>query len=365
MPLPRLTKSTAPPNDLSFNNCPVTFRPFLTVWSETVPSIQALSPEHQHDLARIICGLPPISNPNNPTLPALAADLRAVAIEISMRRTFQDRYAGDLQAALDAGSGRVGSRRVKASFVPPPSYEATSPTASTLSLPTPPLTPRSPSPSPSSKSFRSVSPLPSPSILGPEAPAIELIRETLYAALADVLERQPLLRKLLKRDPTRAYFASVALAILDVAVTSVTTKSADEPAIRGVLGKELALSDCPPALRPFMRELCEIGKLAHECEEEDSLACVQALSEGRDAPVPRMDRAKEMMIGGVGWEHDVNHEREPGAGSDPRSRRTSFEGRATAFANRVNALALGMTRLSAFRERQDAVFKVLIGVGNP
>ena len=41
-----------PPSDLSLTNCPPAFRPFLIVWSQVVPSIQALPPEHQHDLAR-------------------------------------------------------------------------------------------------------------------------------------------------------------------------------------------------------------------------------------------------------------------------------------------------------------------------
>ena len=45
-----------------------------------------------------------------------------------------------------------------------------------------------------------------------------------------------------------------------------------------------------------------------------------------------------------------------------RRRTTSTENRAVAFANRINALSLGMTKLRAFRERQEAVFKVLIGV---
>jgi hypothetical protein len=44
----------------------------------------------------------------------IAADSRAVAIEISQRRSFQDRYASDLQVALDAGSA----------CVPPPVYDS-------------------------------------------------------------------------------------------------------------------------------------------------------------------------------------------------------------------------------------------------
>jgi len=46
-----------------------------------------------------------------------------------------------------------------------------------------------------------------------------------------------------------------------------------------------------------------------------------------------------------------------------RDGRRSTEGRAVAFANRVNALALAMTRLPQFKERQDEVFRVLAGVG--
>lgn len=380
VPLPRTTKSSAPPNDLSINNCPVAFRPFLTVWAQTVPDIQALVPEHQHDLARIICGLDPISRPPNTGLPAIAADLRAVAIEISMRRTFQDRYASDLQAAIDAGTGPGTPSRVKASFVPPPVYEPTSPSLSptsnaSLRSPSPSshASLRSPSPSPSTSTFRSASPLPSPTILGPDAPAIEFIRETLYAALADALERQPSLRRMLKRDPVRAYFAAVAIAILDVALSSVVPADGT-PAIRGVLGKTLTLSDCPAELRPFMQELCNIGRMARQVEEEDSLALVKALGEGRAAPPPRMDRVRSVLRGGVGWEHDEHHERdsidgrstggEGGRPADSRQRRRSTENRAVAFANRVNALALAMTKLRAFRERQDTVFKVLAGVSS-
>ncbi|KAI0337274.1 hypothetical protein BDW22DRAFT_1364360 [Trametopsis cervina] len=393
VPLPRLSKSTAPPNDLSNINCPPAFRPFLTVWSHTVPHIQALIPQDQHDLARVICGLPAICDPPNPHLAAIAADLRAVAIEISMRRSFQDRYASDLQAALDAG--RRPSRRLKANFVPPPVYEPTSPSSATSTLPSTPSTltvPLSPL-TPTSGSSRSPSPssprAPSPSILGPDAPAIEFIRETLYAALADVLEQQPAIRRMLKRDPIRAYFASVALAILEVSINSISIDGS-EPAIRGVLDKSLTLDDCPPELRPFMKELSDIGVAARAVGEDDSLLSVKALSEGKPMPVPRMDRVREILRGGVGWAYDQHHERDrpPSANgahrsprhtptssrsggnyldshtTDPRRRTTSTENRAVAFANRINALALGMTKLKAFKERQDMVFKVLSGVGS-
>ena len=45
------------------------------------------------------------------------------------------------------------------------------------------------------------------------------------------------------------------------------------------------------------------------------------------------------------------------------SGRRTAEGRAIAFANRVNALVLGMTRVPQFKERQAEVFRVLAVVG--
>lgn len=419
VPLPRRAKngSTMPPADLSLTNCPPPFRQFLIVWSQVVPSIQSLTPEHQHDLARIICGLEPLSSPLNPRLNGIAADLRAVAIEISMRRTFQEKYASDLQSALDSGMPRSpGGRAVKASFVPPPGYDdphANSPPVSTPSSPpqsSNSLAPPSPysqshtlpvparrghSPSPSVSSIASSARSPSrsevfsPTILSEDVPGIEFIRETLYAALADVLDRKPNLRRHLRTDPTRAYFASVALAITDVASSSATRPdpfqkaladvlpptspraeqlASDEPTIRGVLGQALALRDCPGALRPFMLELCSIGKALHEMEEHDSDATVRALQRGEEPPVPRLERVYEILEKGVGHAHrasDADVGRGPRDGpAELRRRRTSTEGRAVAFANRINALALGMTKLRAFRERQEQVFQVLAGVGS-
>ncbi|KAH9927451.1 uncharacterized protein BXZ73DRAFT_48924 [Epithele typhae] len=425
VPLPRRQKhgTSGPPTDLSLNNCPPTFRQFLIVWSQVVPSIQALIPSHQHDLARVICGFEPVSSPLNPRLNGIAADLRAVAIEISMRRTFQERYAVDLQSALDSGAPRTPGSGKKASFVPPPSYEDASPQSSAPPSPRPntstlaPHSPRSsvpPSPQPhflspnspparltvlpSSRthsrtpSASSVSSLGSthsrdsepfsPTILA-DAPGIEFIRETLYAALADVLERKPHIRALLARDPTRAYFAAVALAITDVASSSATRadptqkvledmlapgapRHGDEPILRGVLGQMLALSDCPAPLRPFMAELCALGTELHAMEERDSEATVEALSAGEAPPAPRLERVYEILERGIGYAHreeDVGRRSQDGS-EQMRRRRGSTEGRAVAFANRINALALGMTKLQAFKQRQDMVFKVLAGVGS-
>ncbi|KAH9983751.1 hypothetical protein BJV77DRAFT_1041342 [Russula vinacea] len=300
---------------LSLTNCPAVFIPFLRLWSSCVPTIQNLAPEYQHDLARIICGLPPLAQPLLP---------------ISQRRSFQDRYASDLQAAIDA------------SFVPPPMYAPSPVPAYPGKGKIPPAySPRIPT---SNSGFlappsQMQPPQRTPTIATPTSPAIELIRETLYAALADVLTSTPSLIPLLKTDPPRAYFGAVALAILSVTSPSFNTSSpssADNSGnnvLIGVRGVPLTLADCPATLR---REAAHI-------EEEDTVEAIRLVQEGRDGEVavPRLERARLFGSGG----------------------RRSTEGRAVAFANRVNALALAMTRLPQFKERQDAVFKVLAGVG--
>ncbi|KIJ92179.1 hypothetical protein K443DRAFT_113988 [Laccaria amethystina LaAM-08-1] len=341
VPLPRSSKSASgQPTDLSYDNCPPAFVSFLHVWAKTVPSIQALAPEYQHDLARVICGLDPITQPIHASINGIAADLRAVAIEISQRRSFQDRYASDLQAALDAG-GTPSPR--KASFVPPPIYVPDSPSASSFSSLPRPQSPGLLSPSTAQFPARSHS----PTILAPDSPAIEFIRETLYASLADALERLPSLRRLLSLDPPRAYFAAVAFAVLDVATTSITP----DGAVVGVLGTPLTLEQCPAPLRPFMAELAAIGAQAKAVEEEDNESAMRLAERGESIPATRMERVRVMLEGGIGA--DVG---------DVDGRR-SVEGRAVAFVNRINALSLGLTRLKAFRERQDEVFRVLKSIG--
>ena len=333
----------------------------MRLWSECVPAIQGLVPQHQHDLARVICGLAPLqgSTPGPPPVVArLAADLRSIAIEISQRRSFQDRYASDLQAALDVGE--PDSSRAKASFVPPPLY---TPSPTTLAPPSPleekprrspvhrttpsPQSPRSPSAASRADARRS------PTIAGPTSPAIELIRETLYAALADVLASSPRLHTQLTRDPPRAYYGSVALAILAVGARSIASTDEDGGAVRLVRGQRLTIAECPAPLRPLMREFVAVGVEAARLEEEDTEAAMALAQEGRRIPVPRLERARMLLERGAGY--DVQE-------GDTGGRR-SAEGRAVAFANRVNALALGMTRLPQFRERQAEVFRVLAAVG--
>ncbi|KAF8880610.1 hypothetical protein CPB85DRAFT_1340958 [Mucidula mucida] len=349
VPLPRRHGKSASvasdPIDLSPANCPPAFRNFLTIWAAAVPRIQALTPESQHDLARVICGLPPLQSLE--AVGGIAADLRAVAIEISQRRTFQDRYAGDLQAALDeSGGGR------KTSFVPPPSYDGPPPpqqeepqhfgdtlsptsttfpthsrTSSTSSTQSHPSQSPSRRTSVTSSSSYTPSPSPSPSLLPPQSPALTIIRETLYASLADALSRTPALHTLLATDPPRAYFASVSVAILDVALTNVSADNGDVQ-VMGVMGRE-------------------------SIREDDDDAAVNALTHGKALPEPTMERIRDLLVYGARGRRNSNDS----------ARSPSPEGKTLSFANRISALSLGMTRLRAFRERQEEIFSILRGVG--
>lgn len=352
--------------ELSELNCPPTFLRFFQVWARNVPRIQGLEPNLQHDLARVICGIAPLVTPTNPTLSGISADLRAVAIEISQRRTFQQSYGSDLQAALDAGGGsKLGPK--KASFVPPPVYDGPGPSTTpakpmasrsspSLSLPRSPQAvspllsvPSSPRPVSPSSSMKGSSRAPSPSLYNPDSPAIEFIRETLYAALADVLERMPALRDSLEQDPPHVYFSAVAFAILDVATMAVTP----EGTIVGILGRELSLSQCPNELRPLMTELVSVGRTAKQIVDEDDLTAARCLQRGEELPEPRLDRVKKMLEKGVGYDYTQDND-------DP-DRRRSVEGRAVVFTNRINALSLSIMQVKTFRERQSEIFKILCG----
>ncbi|KIJ52347.1 hypothetical protein M422DRAFT_202405 [Sphaerobolus stellatus SS14] len=361
VPLPRSRSDrTLEPLRLSKNTCPAALQPFIEVWSRAVPEIQRLPSVYQHDLARVICGLPQVSEPSNPTVNGLAADLRAIAIEISQRRTFQERYQVDLQYALDAGLEARKTPSNTAHFMPPPMYSEKD-TSSTGSR-----TPEPTTPEPASITFT----MPEPEIpsqhrgagassgrshsrsLLADDPGIVLIRETLFASLGDVISKTPTLSAALKTDPARAYFASVALAILDVSLNAITPHGS----VLGVLGKELTLADCPVPLRPLMQELGAIGQEAKNYEEIDNESAMKLAARGRNIPEPFMDRVRKILEGGVGYENT-----RPELGED--SGRRSVEGRAVQFANRVNKLALGMTQLPAFKGYVNSVFGVLSALG--
>jgi hypothetical protein len=166
----------------------------------------------------------------------------------------------------------------------------------------------------------------------------EFIRESLYAALADALERYPL-RDLLKVDPTRAYTSSIALALLDVSTASVTL----DGTLIGVGGQRFALAECPQEWKPFVKELADIGMQAKEIEAEDLQAAEQQRQRREYVPISRMEMVRTMLL------YDGN--------GPARGGRAGNE--AMLFVGRVRALSKGIMSLYTFKERQGVIFNVL------
>jgi hypothetical protein len=105
-----------------------------------------------------------------------------------------------------------------------------------------------------------------------------------------------------------------------------------------------------------MMELASIGREAVALAQEDDRIAMDLASRGHDIPQGKLDRTKQVLLGGVGSERRSI--------DDTEGRRASLEGVAVTFANRISALSLGMTRLRAFRERQNEIFQVLSGVNS-
>ena len=143
----------------------------------------------------------------------------------------------------------------------------------------------------------------------------------------------------------------------------------DGVSVIGILGKRLTVSECPPELRPFMIELSVIGEQAKMMDGEDNQVAMKLAQQGRsdDIPLSRLDRVRLMWEKGVGYDSESSsddRDRDHHNGGGPTtSNRRSVEGRAVAFANKVNALGLALTKLKPFKERQEYVFKVLGGIG--
>ncbi|CAD6898146.1 unnamed protein product [Tilletia controversa] len=383
---------------LDNGNCPPSFRVFFEEWQREVIPIQRLSLEDRHSLIRLICDQPTLAE-SQPDIPRIAATLKSIAINLVQRRTFQLLFSDDLQHALESNvrpthsprsSGDFGSRgsesgRVVNQYQPPPGYEpppqqpASNPAQQqqqqqqqhqTLNLPNISLTPPQPPP---------------PSLT--DDPNLNLIRETLLSALADVLATTPTIRHLLLRNnpewKAHAYFACLCLAILDVALHRVTPSGGVRCVQSGkAQGKIIGMADCPLQLRRLLWALSNIGAMCQRLAEDDDLAAIKRAERGDDddddhhqsssldltsptMQTNRIERLRYRLENGVDRDSSSSSSssannrpptREPGAGT------LRLQTNVTEVSNNINQLALAFFKIPTFRERQREAFKVLAAV---
>lgn len=177
------------------------------------------------------------------------------------------------------------------------------------------------------------------------------IRELFYGAVADALS-SPALRNVLAKDPSRAYFSAVSLAILTVAI-DITMPSENTLQLPGSTMR-VHLSSLPPAYRASMAELGAIGREARKMGEEDDDRAIAYVARGKPLCEPRMGRVRKLLERGVGY---VDAKGRVRGGASAGGEGT---GRSRLFANRINALSLEVVELPGFHQRQD-VFRVLQG----
>lgn len=338
---------------LDANNCPPSFRNWFVLWSECVPKIKALSLELRHDLARMICDQEPQCQPIRIDLPIIAQNLRAIGIEISQRRTFQERFSQDLDYALQFGHDvRTPAPVVPSSnFRPPPAYDEDASDAPAFA---------SPPPNPGAKSNASPSPALDPDLQND--PALRIIRETLYASLTDILYTTPAILEILQSRAStdaqlsRAYFGALCLAILEVSLTLVSPTDRHVRVVNLGNGYPslLKVEDCPPHTRPLAAQLFSIASCTQALAQEDLEAAVEDASHGAQTIPPKIDRLKSDLQHGTNWEAGIS-------GDDVEyGRANSPTGTVRVAANRINALALSISKIPSFRQQEDALFEILV-----
>lgn len=214
-------------------------------------------------------------------------------------------------------------------FVPPPGYIPADPSLESKRLSNPsshPFSLRPNSPQPTSPR-----PVPRPPTPSAEEQNLSLIRETLYSALADCIVSTPSILALLARGPewaSRAYFASTSLAILEVALTRVSSSGVRAVHLGRSTPRVIGAAETPEYLRPFFGQLVEVAQAAQAMAEEDDEKAMKSAAEGKVVSDPKMERLRERL--------------EKGAGEgDLVGRTTSVDGSVAALANAINQLAIG------------------------
>ncbi|GAA5978113.1 hypothetical protein JCM10908_004233 [Rhodotorula pacifica] len=331
---------------LSSVSCPPSLGDAFRLWQACVPKIRSYPDEANRDLALILCDKPPESMPLRMDVARTAADIKGIALEILQRRTFQTRFRADLQAALEAEevsrpARREGVDSASARYQAPPAYDApprVRPHAAGAKSEGSGVTDRGP-----------VGGVASYGATEEEAAHLDLIRETLYGALADVLVTTPEVSDMLSRGPefaAKAFYAATCLAILEVALTRVSHDGVRAVDLGRGSPRTIGIRETPDYLRPFLSRLVEISQVVRAIGEDDDARAVREATEGVETlSRPKLDCLRDRLTFGVG-----------------AARASSGQDEIVQLANGINGLALGMTSLPAFQERQAQAFQVLAAI---
>lgn len=349
--------SANPAFSLSISTCPSTLLPLFRRWQRCVPLVQKLSTEQAHDVARLLCDLEPQTSPVSTLMVKLAADLKALALQISQRRTFMERFTRDLEAALH----REMPTTQQQTCVVPATDTAIRSEEIPLGLET--AAPALPARYNDSNVAYIASCRPQPESAHPNIPETQnedmiAVRETLYAVLADVLSQSSTLGRLLKEDPARGYFTAVALAVIEAAMNSLTPDGQRVQIVSLGRGRPTSFGvlDAPPAYRVFVRGIVGLGAVLKDLQEKDNARAIELATSGQEDNVSltRMEMLKAELEDGPP-DSDSVHD------SELQSLREAAELRAVS--NQVNRMALAVNSLPGFRDRV-GVFAVLQGVSH-
>ncbi|GAA5983465.1 hypothetical protein JCM5350_007661 [Sporobolomyces pararoseus] len=348
---------------LSSLNCPPSFQNAFNLWQSNVKRIQSLDLENRYDLALVLSDKEPVSSPLRMEVAKLGSELKAIGLEILQRRTFQLRFQSDLNAALDSSvrprsstdSNRTSGGAKTSQFEPPPMYSEGKPTEETKRA---------------YGAFEDEGRRYEGARIGEQfgrastseggrdqmrafehEENLSVIRETLYSAFADAIVDTPSILQQLSQGPAyaaKAFFASTCLAILEVALTRVGEDGVRVVQLGRGAPKIIGISETPPYLRSFLGRLVELSQALQSISaKDDETAMREASSDATTFSTPRIDRLRSRLANGVSVD-------ETGEGGDDQELRL--------LANAINEMALGMTNLDSFRERQAEAFKVLCSV---
>lgn len=245
----------------------------------------------------------------------LSADLQSIAISISQRQTYLERYTKTLEAGLGGRDGR---------FQPPPVYGQVGPierqdTGSSHQTYTSAVSDASAHTAASLPTNHRRTASSSSDLIPPtDDPGLMSIRETFYSILSEVIEGSALLGKILRDDPARGYYTSklacaslktdltyskaVAMAIVQAALTCLTP---DGQRVRVVSfngqAESFGAEDAPISFRVFVRALVSLGKILRELESKDNDAAIESAMRGEDdlRSLTRIELLKQELEIGV------------------------------------------------------------------